>query len=183
MNSRSLASLALGGLLLLGTTGCAAITHQATTIQYSPADGVNVPLGEDSPVQVLNALIVADEEGEDGSFVAALVNTTDADENVTLDWGSGSAQVSVPANTTLSLGADEEPLLLPGIDTPAGATLPVVFQTGGEPVTAEVPVFDEALAYLEGLAPTPRPSITPAETQTPAPTQTPQPTETEAADQ
>ena len=48
MNSRSLASLALGGLLLLGTTGCAAITHQATTIQYSPADGVNVPLGEDS---------------------------------------------------------------------------------------------------------------------------------------
>ncbi|OCG72747.1 hypothetical protein [Microbacterium sediminis] len=153
MNSRSLASLALGGLVVLGTAGCAAITHQATTIQYSPADGVNIPVGDDSPVEILNTLIVANEDGTDGNLVAAFVNKTDEPVTVTLSWNGGGAEVDVPADETLSLGGEDDPVLLEGIDTPAGATLPIAFSTGGEPVQAEVQVFDEELGYLEGLAP------------------------------
>lgn len=153
MNSRSLASLALGGLIVLGTAGCAAITTQATTIDYSPSDGVNVPVGEDSPVEILNTLIVANEDGTDGNLVAAFVNTSDEDVTVSLAWDGGAAEVEVPADSTLSLGGADDPVLLEGIDTPAGATVPIAFTTGGEPVEAHVQVFDETLAYLEGLAP------------------------------
>lgn len=153
MNSRSLASLALGGLVVLGTAGCAAITPQATTIDYSPADGVNIPVGEDSPVEILNTLIVADEDGTDGNLVAAFVNTSDETVTVSLSWDGGGAEVRVPAASTLSLGGEDDPILLEGINTRAGATLPIAFSTGGEPVQAHVQVFDEELAYLEGLAP------------------------------
>lgn len=154
MNSRSLASLALGGLVVLGTAGCAAITPQATTIEYSPADGVNVPVGEDSPVKILNTLIVADEDGTNGNLVAAFVNSSDDDVTVSLAWDGGATEIEVPADSTLSLGGADEPVLLENIDTPAGATVPIAFATGGEPVQAEVQVFDETLHYLEGLAPT-----------------------------
>lgn len=154
MNSRSLASLALGGLVVLGTAGCAAITPQATTIEYSPADGVNVPVGEDSPVKILNTLIVADEDGTNGNLVAAFVNSSDDDVTVALAWDGGATEIEVPADSTLSLGGTDEPVLLENIDTPAGATVPIAFATGGEPVQAEVQVFDETLHYLEGLAPT-----------------------------
>lgn len=154
MNSRSFASLALGGLVVLGTAGCAAITPQATTIEYSPADGVNVPVGEDSPVKILNTLIVADEDGTNGNLVAAFVNSSDDDVTVSLAWDGGATEIEVPADSTLSLGGADEPVLLENIDTPAGATVPIAFATGGEPVQAEVQVFDETLHYLEGLAPT-----------------------------
>jgi len=154
VNSRSLASLALGGLVVLGTAGCAAITPQATTIEYSPADGVNVPVGEDSPVKILNTLIVADEDGTNGNLVAAFVNSSDDDVTVSLAWDGGATEIEVPADSTLSLGGADEPVLLENIDTPAGATVPIAFATGGEPVQAEVQVFDETLHYLEGLAPT-----------------------------
>ncbi|MGV9770201.1 DNA modification methylase [Microbacterium sp. NPDC003461] len=153
MNSRTLASLALGGLVVLGTAGCAAITPQATTIDYSPSDGVNVPLPEDSPIEILNALVVTDEDGRDGGFVATIVNTSDARATVSLDWGGGAGELTVPAESSVSLGVDEDPLLLENIDTPAGATMPIVFNAGGEPVEAQVQVFDETLEYLEGLAP------------------------------
>jgi len=153
VTSRSLASLALGGLIVLSTAGCAAITPQATTIPYSPSDGVNIPLPDGSPVHILNALVVADDEGQNGGFVATVVNTSDSSESVSLDWGSGAGRLTVPADTRISLGVDEDPLLLEGIDTPPGATLPIVFNVGGEPVEAEVQVFDETLDHLEGLAP------------------------------
>ncbi len=61
MKSRLIASLAVGALVLLGTTGCAMLSTQATTIPYSPSDGVNIP--DSGPLQVRNALIVSDEEG------------------------------------------------------------------------------------------------------------------------
>ena len=74
MKSRLFASLAVGAAVVLGTTGCNLVAPQATTIDYSASDGVNVP--ESGPLQVRNALIVADEEGTVGNFVAAIVYDT-----------------------------------------------------------------------------------------------------------
>lgn len=151
MNSRLIASLALGALVLLGTTGCAMLSTQATTIPYSPSDGVNIP--DSGPLQVRNALIVTDEEGVDGNLVAAIVNATTDPHTLNIEYGEGSSKssytVRVPANTTVSLGTEEtEPLLLEGIDTLPGANLPVFFQSGdAEGVLFDVPVLDGALDY------------------------------------
>lgn len=155
MNSRILASLALGAVIALGATGCASITHQATTIPYSPSDGVNVPNSDGASVEVRNAVVVADDQGIDGNLVAALVNTTEEPATLNLEWGGQTATVRVPAGEVVSLGAgSESPLLLEGIDTPAGATLPLYFQSGdAEGVLTEVPVLDGCLEHFADLVP------------------------------
>lgn len=179
MKSRLFASMAVGAAVVLGTTGCNLIAPQATTIDYSASDGVNVP--ESGPLQVRNALIVADEEGTVGNFVAAIVNETAEPQTLRLEVGEGSsavrASVKVPANRTLSLGdlADGvEPLQLDGIDAAPGSTVPVFFQSGsGEGALIQVPVLDGGLEYLSPLAPTPTPTtalITPTPSATPTPT-------------
>ncbi|MGO1770089.1 MAG: DNA modification methylase [Microbacterium sp.] len=161
MKTRSLASVALGAAVILGATGCGAITPQATTVQYSASDGVNVDLPDDAPVTVLNALLVTGEDSTDAGFIAALVNRTSDDQTVTISWDGGSAAIEVPGETTLSFGASEEPLLLQNVSSAPGASEEMVFQSGGtEAVAQKIQVFDEELEQFSGLAPTPAPSAT-----------------------
>jgi hypothetical protein len=154
VKSRLIASLAIGALVIFGTSGCAMFSTQATTIPYSPADGVNVP--NNGPLDVRNVVIIADEEGTDGNLIAAIVNTTDEAQTLSIEYGDGSSQsIRVKPNQVLSLGSDDtKPLLLEDIDTMPGATLPMYFQSGdAEGVSVEVPVLDGSLEYLELLAP------------------------------
>ncbi|WP_264631874.1 DNA modification methylase [Microbacterium hydrothermale] len=185
VKTRLIASIAVGAAVVLGTTGCNLIAPQATTIDYSASDGVNVP-ADSGPLHVRNALIVADEDGTTGNLVAAIVNDTSDSLTLRIEVGEGSSAVKsnviVPANKTLSLGdltSDTEPLRLNDIDAVPGSTVPVYFQSGdGEGSLMQVPVLDGALGYLSTLAPTPAPSfsVTPVPvmpTVTPSPSATP----------
>lgn len=185
MKTRLIASIAVGAAVILGTTGCNILAPQATTIDYSASDGVNVP-ADSGPLSVRNALIVADEDGSVGNLVAAIVNDTADELTLEIEVGEGSSavrsSVKVPASRTLSLGDlanDVEPLRLDGLDAAPGSTVPVYFQSGdGEGALIQVPVLDGALEYLAPLAPTasPSPSRTPISnlpTVTPAPSASP----------
>ena len=158
MNSRPIASLAIGAALVLGITGCSMVSPQATTINYAAAEGVNV--FQSGPVQVRNAQIVANESGSEGNFVAALLNRTDEPHVLRIEFGEGSSrnalEVRVPANTTVSLGAEdaEEPILIEDLDTLPGADIAAYFQSGdSEGELTSVPVLDGTLDYLAPLAP------------------------------
>lgn len=154
---RLIASLAVGAAIVLTTAGCSMISPQATTIEYSAAEGTNV--FRSGPVEVRNAQIVATEDGSEGNFVAALVNRTDEPQTLNVDFGGESSNISltirVPANTVLSLGADgEDPILVEDLDTPPGATIDGYFQSGdSEGSLVSVPVLDGTLDYLAPLAP------------------------------
>nr|WP_246301308.1 DNA modification methylase [Microbacterium immunditiarum] len=144
----------MAAAVALGTSGCAMVSTQATTIPYSPADGVNVP--DSGPLKVRNVLIVADEEGVDGNFVAAIVNDTDEAQTLRVEFGEPAERltVRVPANSVVSLGEDEEPILLEGIDTMPGADIDMFFQSGDHTgVVQPVPVLDGTLPYLADLVP------------------------------
>jgi len=157
VKSRLIASLALGALVVLGTSGCAMLSTQATQLQYSASDGVNIP--DSGPLQVRNVLIVSDEEGVDGVLVAAIVNATSDSHTLNIEYGEGSSKttesIRVPANTTVSLGTEEtEALPLEGIDTKPGANLPMFFQSGDDDgVLFDVPVLDGSLDYYGDLLP------------------------------
>ena len=156
MKPRLIASLAIGALVVLGTTGCSMISTQATTITYSAAEGVNVHGA--GPLEVRNALIVANEDGSEGNFVAAIVNQTDESVTLNMEFGEGGAikeSIRVPANSVVSLGTeDTEPILLEGLDTLPGADIPGYFQSGdAEGVLVSVPVLDGGLEYLAPLVP------------------------------
>jgi len=154
---RFIASIAIGAAVVLGTAGCSMISSQATTIPYSAAEGVNV--WGSGPLQVRNALIVANEDGSEGNFVAAIVNQTDESQTLNLEFGEGSGVVEktvrVPADSVVSLGTeDTEPLLIEGLDTLPGSDIPVYFQSGdAEGVLISVPVLDGGLEYLAPLVP------------------------------
>lgn len=153
MHTRRLAPVALAAAVLLGATGCSIIAPQATTIPYSPADGVNVP--DSGPLVVRNALLVTDEKGSAANFLAAIVNDTDKAETLLVGIGGDNQSVRVPARSTVSLGFDDaEPLLFTGLRTAAGENLEVTFQSGdGEGVLQSVPVLDGALDYLTEFVP------------------------------
>ena len=151
---RLIATVAVGTAVLLGTAGCSLAATQATEIQYSPSDGVNVP--DSGPVQVRNALIVANEEGDEGNLLAALINTTDESQELVMEYGDDvSETIRLGANETLSLGADgEDPLELEDFDALPGTTIPIYFQSGdAEGVLQMVPVLDGSLPYLAPFEP------------------------------
>ncbi|MBD7956344.1 DNA modification methylase [Microbacterium sp. Sa4CUA7] len=153
MKSRLLASLALGAAVVLGATGCSIISPQATTIPYSPSDGVNVP--DSGPVDVLNAMVIANEDGSAGNFIAALVNNSLEQQVVVIALEGGAAEiVTLAGGESVSLGVDEDPILFTDLGFAPGATAPMAFQSGdGEGVVAEIPVLDGALPYYSEFVP------------------------------
>lgn len=153
MKSRLIAPVALGLALTFGATGCSMVAPQATTISYSPSDGVNVP--SSGPLVVRNALIVADEDGASGNFLAAIVNDTDDAATLNIGVGSDHQTVRVPARTTVSLGMDGvDPLLLEDLDSKPGTDVEVSFQSGdGEGVATAIPVLDGTLPQYAPFVP------------------------------
>ena len=153
MNTRRLAPIALAVAVLLGATGCSLTSPQATTIPYSAADGVNVP--DSGPLEVRNALFVADESGENANFVAAIVNGTDSAATLLVGIDGVNKTVRVDAGSWISLGFDgAEPLEFTDIDARPGVDLDVTFQSGdGEAVLYSVPVLDGTLPYLADFVP------------------------------
>ena len=157
MKSRLIASLALGAVVALGTTGCSMISTQATSIPYSAAEGVNVY--NSGPLEVRNAFIVANDDGTLGNFVAAIVNPTDTSQTLRVEFGEApdtvSVTVRVPANGVVSLGSDDtEPLPLEGTPMVPGTDIPGYFSSGdSEGSLVSVPVLDGGLDYLAPLVP------------------------------
>ncbi|KAA9085357.1 DNA modification methylase [Microbacterium radiodurans] len=153
MKLRIVASIAVGAALTLGATGCSMISPQATTIDYSASDGVNVP--PSGPLAIRNAMVITDESGTAGNFLASIVNDTDEAQTLVLGVAGASETVRVPARQQLLLGVDgNEPILFEDLDTTAGATLPMSFQSGdGEGVRIDVPVLDGGLPYYTEYVP------------------------------
>lgn len=154
MKSRLVASAAISALVLLGATGCTFITPQSTEIKYSASDGINIP-DSDGPLEIRNAMIIATEDGSTGNLVAAVVNSTDKAEVLTVDVeGSDSLTIRVGAGDTVSLGANAEPLRIDDLGVKPGATVEVYFQSGDATgATAQIPVLDGTLPYYADLVP------------------------------
>ena len=129
------------------------LTYQATTEHYDPSDGVSADVGA---LDLRNILVVS-EDGEDGNLVLTVVNTGEDDVELGVQVGEGGGEpliIEVEAGATVSLGGDEEPLLLEGIDTQPGALLPLYFQYGtAEGIEKLVPVLDGRLPEYSDLAP------------------------------
>lgn len=154
MKTRIIASLAAVGVVMLTATGCGLVTTQATTIEYTASDGVNLPVEETAPLHVRNALVIADRDGAEGNLIAVLANTSEDTQTFSADWDGGSVSVDVPAGETVSLGANADPELLTDLDTLPGETVSMYVQPGdGEGVQLEVPVLNNCLTEYAALAP------------------------------
>lgn len=181
MRFRTGASAVAASALALALTGCSLYAVHQTLHPYDASDGVSVTVGD---VRIVNALVFT-EDGQDGNFTAAAVNSGTDDVDLVLQYLSGGdkvdVEIEVPAGETVFLGgSDFGQVFLPEIDTPPGALLKIYFQYGDRSgKQADIPVLDTALEEYDGLLPTPTPTPTPTQTLipggTPAPTETPAP--------
>ncbi len=178
MKSRLFASIAVGVAVALSATGCAMLSVQATEIPYSPSDGVTVT--GSAPLEVRNAMVIANASGTRGNFVAAIVNPTGDDLTLIVKVGDSGPRltIDVPANSMTSPGdGTTDPVLIKGLDAKPGSTVKMYFQSGDRNgVTTQVPVLDGALPYYSDLVPTRAPSPSPTPTAMPTATPAPSPT-------
>lgn len=150
---RLVATVALGAAIALGTTGCTFITPQASTISYSPSDGVSVD-ATGGDIVVRNAMIIATDDGASGNLVAAFVNDGDKSSRIDINVEGMLFTVRVPAGERVSLGADEEPLLIEDLNVSPGADAEVLFVSGdGDAEPTAIPVLDGSLPEYEDLVP------------------------------
>jgi hypothetical protein len=141
--------VALGVALVLASCSFGTSNFDAQTNQfYTPAEGVNERSGG---VDLLNALVVADEAGT-GRFIAALVNNSDlTDDSLTGVQGAGESEdvagslatpIDVVRDGFVQL-ADEgvEPVVLSGDAIVPGrfVELTISFQEAGD-ITVKLPV-------------------------------------------
>lgn len=153
---RTASSLALAAGVVLGMSGCNLIAPQATTVQYAPSDGIEVQL---EGIDVLNALLVADEGGQSFNFVFNTVNLTGSPADLgvqftTTDGKTASADVKIPAGNT-NFGHPDKGQEIVVVDLPgvrAGDTVDASFQLSGQPEEqSPVPVLDGTLAEYAPL--------------------------------
>lgn len=177
MKARIAASVVLAVGVALATAGCNLVAPQATRKIYDPSDGVGATVGD---VAIRNAMIIS-EDGEEGTLVVALVNSSDETVSVEVQYESATGRTSdtvdaVPGRT--EVGPDStEAVYMPGLDTIPGSLLPVYFQYGSEQgKELLVPVLTNALEAYSTL--TPAPSEPATVTPTPDPAQTALPTPT-----
>jgi hypothetical protein len=155
----ALALLAAG--VLVGTSACTYMTPQATLTITNIAEGVNATVGA---IDVRNAVVLS-ADGETGSFLVNLLNTSDTGVSVRVQYQDAddakvTEQVFVnPGEVTSLGGAGNQQLVFTNIDTAAGDLFPVFIQYDNEPgAQLQVPVLDESLDYFAGLLPSPSPS-------------------------
>jgi len=151
MHLRRTLALIIGAVLLLALTGC--MKQFATDRPYTPAAGTN---SQDASVDVLNAVIVATEDGS-GTFIATFANNEPEPTTFEVLEGIDQAQLTagefspmdIPAGGALNLATDG------GVEVTGDFTLgqfvPVSVQFGnGEQVEMDVPVVTNC-GDFEGL--------------------------------
>jgi hypothetical protein len=152
VTKRFISAAALTGAFALGLTGCAYLTPQATTIDYSASDGVNGTVGD---VKIGNLLALS-EDGADVALIGRFTNTGDSTARVTIssvDFPDIKATVPVDAGAYVDLGTDEE-VILADIDGEVGGDLRLYVQYGDhEGTELNVPVLDGSLPEYEQYLP------------------------------
>jgi hypothetical protein len=177
---RTGAAAVAASVLAVALTGCSLFAVHQTLHPYDASDGVSVTVGD---VRIINALVFT-EDGQDGNFTGAAVNTGSSDVDLVLQYVSSGDKVEVDlevaAGETVRIGSGAAgQVFLPSIDTAPGSLLKIYFQYGDRPgKQAEIPVLDTALSEYDGLLPTPTPTPTPTQTLIPGETLAPTPTPT-----
>lgn len=150
---------------LLSTAGCAYINPPATTMAYSPADGIVEQVGD---VKLANMLVVATAADAEGRVLGTLVNDGDEAVTLTMDIDGATAEVQIPANGTVAL-EEAEPVVVDRAGADPGLMVETEFSTGGESITELLPVLDHTFERYAEFIPGGAPSTPANPSNTPVP--------------
>ena len=125
---RRLAVLASVLLVALVAAGCGEVRAQ-TQWSGDRTHGVSATAGD---IGIRNALVVADETGQEATILAMFANRGDADELVSIRVGDGTAEpeggpLEIPARSTVSIGPDHTRVDVTGVGAEPGRRVELEF--------------------------------------------------------
>lgn len=175
------AALLAGATLLLA--GCGSGFGAVTTQPYAPSDGV---MGQSGRIRVLNALVVAPENGSEGVVSMTIVNRGSRPERL-VGLASDAGTVDLTGDRTLAPGtavaftAGSDPAAtIQGLRVQPGQTLKLRLAfRNTTPITLDTVVVPPTGPYAS-LTPEPTPTPTPSRTPSPRGTGTATPAKTSA---
>ncbi|MBF4992510.1 hypothetical protein ITX31_00075 [Arthrobacter gandavensis] len=167
--TRNAAAAGVIALSLLGATGCSAVNDQATTMQYSPSDGIVQDLGD---LQLRNILVVSDGDGEPGRLMGTVVNDSSDPINLELSIGGSNLTWNIPGGGKVVYDdAPQSEVLVETVSVVPGTGIRAEASYGSESAELNVPVVDGQVPYYRDYLPTAEPSPEPSgeASETPAP--------------
>jgi hypothetical protein len=154
-------------LAVAGLTGCSEFSEQTTTLQYAPADGTQLDLGDN--VGVRNAILLSDGNGEPGSLLVTVYNYGRDGATVTFAGNGIDGSFPLDPGQVLMIGPEgEEQLRVDSVSERPGELVPLQVSAGSTTEELKVPVLDGTQPEFEELVPTATAtaSATPTETAT-----------------
>ena len=171
--TRNAAAAGVIALSLLGATGCSAVNDQATTMEYSPSDGIVQDLGD---LQLRNILVVSEGDGEPGRLIGTVVNDSADPINFELSIGGSNLSWNIPGGGKVVYDdAPQSEVLVETVSVLPGTGIRAEAKDGSETAELNVPVVDGQVAYYRDYLPTPEPTPETTDeasgeaTETPAP--------------
>ncbi|UWX97569.1 hypothetical protein N2K95_02440 [Arthrobacter zhaoxinii] len=161
---RRTAAAGVIALAMLGTAGCSAVNEQATTIEYSPSDGILENVGD---LQLRNILVVSNGSGEPGRLIGTVINDGAETQKFTLAVGGASLPFELEAGDKVVFEDEAEAqVYVPEVEVDAGTGINTELTVNDDTTTLNIPV-------VNGDQPDYRPYL-PAESEyTPRPTEEP----------
>ncbi|WP_146364236.1 hypothetical protein [Arthrobacter yangruifuii] len=161
---RRTAAAGVIALAMLGSAGCSAVNEQATTIEYSPSDGIVENAGD---LQLRNILVVSNGFGEPGRLIGTVINDGDSTQEFTLTVGGAPLTFELDAGDKVVFeDEDEEAVYVPEVEDEPGTGIEAELDASGETTALNIPV-------VNGDQPDYRPYLPAESDYTPRPTEEP----------
>ena len=154
--TRTAAAAGVIALSLLGATGCSAVNDQATTLEYSPSDGIVQDIGE---LELRNIVVVSDGDGKPGRLMGTAANASSAPINFELSIGGTDLSWNIPAGGKVVYDdAPQSEVLIESVNVIPGTGIRAEATAGSETATLNLPVVDGQVSYYRDYLPTPEPT-------------------------
>lgn len=153
-------------------SGCFADRSPDALQAYAPSDGV---MGNSGPIRVLNAMVVAGENAEDGVVSMTVVNRgTEPEQLAAIETDAGTVEMTgpreIPPNRSVTFGADAEPTAtIRGLEADPGEAVSLTLRFDGVDTIRLRTVVIPATGEYETITPSPAASPT-ATSPPPSPT-------------
>lgn len=151
--TRTAAAAGVIALSLLGATGCSAVNDQATTLEYSPSDGIVQNIGD---LELRNILVISDGDGEPGRLLGTVANASPDPINLELSIGGSQLTWNIPAGGKVVYDdAPQSEVLVQTVNVVPGTGIRAEATAGSETATLNIPVVDGQVPYYQDYLPTP----------------------------
>ena len=151
--TRTAAAAGVIALSLLGATGCSAVNDQATTLEYSPSDGIVQNIGD---LELRNILVISDGDGEPGRLLGTVANASPDPINLELSIGGSQLTWNIPAGGKVVYDdAPQSEVVVQTVNVVPGTGIRAEATAGSETATLNIPVVDGQVPYYQDYLPTP----------------------------